>query len=100
MAASLTTDVITATSLGTSTGQAVAPGPVVRSGETTKQDSVKLSPTAQALQLYQQGENGQYIAATLGLPVATVDSYLSIQVPASTSAATASATAAVASVKG
>jgi DNA-binding NarL/FixJ family response regulator len=41
-------------------------------------DTVKLSQSQQAVQLYQQGEQVSYIASSLGLPVETVNTYLGI----------------------
>jgi DNA-binding NarL/FixJ family response regulator len=48
----------------------------------TQQDTATVSPTAQALLLYQQGETVSTIASLLGVSVSTVDSYLNISVQA------------------
>lgn len=45
---------------------------------TTPQDTVKLSATAQAVQLYQSGDSVSAISADLGISTSLVDSYLSI----------------------
>lgn len=48
--------------------------------ESTQHDTVTLSPTAEALQLYRDGESVTAIAATLGANIASVDGYLDLPI--------------------
>lgn len=101
MATSLITGANAAPSINGSVGkQTATTNPDTQAGATnTQKDTVKLSPGAQALQLYEQGNSIQFIAATLGVSVATVDSYLPIQAPTAATADPLSASSAAASVK-
>lgn len=67
------------TSISTQTG---APQPQTQTAATEKmqQDTATLSPTAQALQLYQAGDTVTAVAAVLDVNIATVDGYLNISV--------------------
>jgi DNA-binding NarL/FixJ family response regulator len=51
---------------------------VTRTALTSQEDTVTLSAAAQAMLLHQQGHSVTTIAASLGLDVKTVDSYLGV----------------------
>jgi hypothetical protein len=61
------------------------PSPVVERPAPAPGDTVKLSEDAQIHLMQQQGQGTSEIASDLGITVATVDEYLGVSVPATTS---------------
>lgn len=70
----------------------VSPSPVVERPAPTPGDTVKLSEDAQIHLMQQQGQGASEIASDLGITVATVDEYLGVSVPATTSSSASSVT--------
>jgi hypothetical protein len=66
--------------------------PVVERPAPALGDTVKLSEDAQIHLMQQQGQGASEIASDLGITVATVDEYLGVSVPATTSSSASSVT--------
>ena len=72
--------------------QALAPAPTKQTSQPQPSvDTVKLSLSAQAIQLNQKGQQAPQIAFDLGIPISTVESYLGIAASGASSGLVASA---------
>ena len=70
-----------------------SPSSVVQRPAPAPGDTVKLSEDAQIHLMQQQGQGTSEIASDLGISVATVDDYLGVSVPPTTSSSSSSVTA-------